>query len=70
MTGINTYALHPGVITTELSRYLDFTLFKGARWLFNFFGRFFMKNPEQGAQTTIYCTVSEEAANQTGLYYE
>lgn len=28
-----------------------------------------MKTPEQGAQTTIYCAVDENAAKESGLYY-
>jgi hypothetical protein len=30
---------------------------------------YFLKNCEQGAQTTVYCAVSEEAGGETGLYY-
>lgn len=30
----------------------------------------FNKNVEQGAQTTIQCTVAEEVANDTGHYYK
>jgi len=26
-------------------------------------------NDEQGAQTTIYCSVDEKIANESGLYY-
>lgn len=67
--GVNTYSLHPGVIKTELGRHLDETLFRGARTLIGtIFGPFF-KNPELGAQTTIYCAVDEKCANETGLYY-
>jgi len=63
-TGVNVYSLHPGVITTELGRYLP-------TWLVCIVGLFqcFLKTPIEGAQTTIHCAVSEEAANETGLYY-
>lgn len=67
--GINTYSLHPGVIKTELGRHLDDTMFRGARALFGFFFAPFIKNPLQGAQTTIYCAVDEKCAHETGLYY-
>ncbi|XP_072171945.1 retinol dehydrogenase 14-like [Diadema setosum] len=66
-SGITTYTLHPGVINTELGRYLGFsTLFWAAtyplRWLL-------LKSPWYGAQTTIHCSVSEELVNVTGRYY-
>ncbi|KAL0132049.1 hypothetical protein PUN28_000075 [Cardiocondyla obscurior] len=68
--GINTYSLHPGVITTELGRHFSSTVFPGASTIFQSFLRPILKNPEQGAQTTIYCSVAEEVSNQTGLYYK
>ncbi|CAH2099628.1 unnamed protein product [Euphydryas editha] len=67
--GINTYSLHPGVIRTELGRHLDKVLFKGSRRMIGFVLYPFMKSPEQGAQTSIYCSVDEKCANETGLYY-
>nr|XP_049698164.1 retinol dehydrogenase 13 [Helicoverpa armigera]XP_049698165.1 retinol dehydrogenase 13 [Helicoverpa armigera] len=67
--GINTYSLHPGVIKTELGRHLNETLFSGARQIIGFVLAPFMKSPELGAQTTIYCAVDEKCANETGLYY-
>ncbi|XP_026331147.1 retinol dehydrogenase 13-like [Hyposmocoma kahamanoa] len=67
--GVNTYCLHPGVIKTELGRHLDETLFRGARLLIGTVFGPFLKSPELGAQTTIYCSVDEKCANETGLYY-
>ncbi|XP_045510677.1 retinol dehydrogenase 13-like [Colias croceus] len=67
--GVNTYSLHPGVIKTELGRHLNETLFKGSRQIIGFLVGPFMKSPELGAQTTIYCAVDEKCANETGLYY-
>ncbi|KAG6455568.1 hypothetical protein O3G_MSEX009266 [Manduca sexta] len=66
---INAYCLHPGVIRTELGRHLNETMFKGARPLIGFVFGPFMKSPELGAQTSIYCAVDEKCANETGLYY-
>lgn len=31
--------------------------------------RLFIKTPIQGAQTTLYCSLDEKCANETGLYY-
>lgn len=67
--GINVYSLHPGLIPTEISRHASNTLFLGIGFAFNFLTWLLFKNVEQGAQTTIYCSVDEKAANETGLYY-
>lgn len=66
---LTTYSLHPGVIYTELGRHLDDTFFKGVNSLFrNLFG-WMLKSLEEGAETTIYCSVDERVANDNGLYY-
>lgn len=67
--GVRTYSLHPGVIKTELGRHLDDSLFWGARRLIGIMFMPFLKSPELGAQTTIYCSVDEKCADETGLYY-
>lgn len=63
------YSLHPGVINTELGRHLDDVYFTGVRWIFRNLCRWFIKTPEEGAQTTIYCAVDEKCAQESGLYY-
>merc|ERR1719397_514541 len=65
--GINVYALHPGVIATELGRHIrDYLgIFSVALYIF----RPFLKTPESGAQTTIYCAVEESLSQETGKYY-
>ncbi|GAB1860372.1 Retinol dehydrogenase 11 [Camponotus japonicus] len=70
INGINVYSLHPGVITSEIGRHFSSTMFPGASTVFRVFLRPILKNPEQGAQTTIYCSVDEKAADETGLYYK
>lgn len=70
INGINVYSLHPGVITTEVGRHFSTTIFPGASTIFRVLMRPILKNPEEGAQTTIYCSVDEKAANETGLYYK
>ncbi|XP_051500419.1 retinol dehydrogenase 12 [Myxocyprinus asiaticus] len=67
-TGVTTYALHPGVIRTELGRHLLPSLPLWKRLLFIPF-IFLIKTPWQGAQTTIYCAVDESLQNSSGLYY-
>lgn len=68
ITGVNVYCLHPGIIRTELSRNFD-SIFRGLTWMYDTFCGIFLKNSVQGAQTQIYCAVSDECANETGLYY-
>ncbi|XP_039304015.1 retinol dehydrogenase 12 isoform X3 [Solenopsis invicta] len=70
--GINVYSLHPGIINTEITRYSYIsyiTQIPGVKFCYWLFTLLFCKNVEQGAQTTIYCSVDEEVANETGLYY-
>ncbi|XP_018370328.1 PREDICTED: retinol dehydrogenase 11-like [Trachymyrmex cornetzi] len=67
--GINTYSLHPGIIPTRIARHGDKALFPGFTFCCNMFFQLFSKNAEQGAQTTIYCSVDEDLANESGLYY-
>ncbi|XP_030756000.1 retinol dehydrogenase 13-like [Sitophilus oryzae] len=64
VNNINVYSLHPGVIKTELGRHLSTPI----RLLFGLFS-WTIKTPEQGAQTSIYCSVDEKCANESGLYY-
>ncbi|XP_030029730.1 retinol dehydrogenase 11-like isoform X2 [Manduca sexta] len=69
MTGVTTYSVHPGVISTGIARHYDQTMGYGTSWLFNRVLSWFIKSPRCGAQTTIYCAVDEACANETGLYY-
>jgi hypothetical protein len=56
-------------VVTEGARHTNTTWFPGAKWLFEEVLAYFVKTCEQGAQTTVYCAVSEEAGRETGLYY-
>lgn len=69
ITGVTTYALHPGFIKTNLARHLDTAFMPGARWIVEKVAACCFKTAEQGAQTSIYCAVDENAGNETGLYY-
>lgn len=60
------YSVHPGVVRTEITRNLSpftrllATLFQGPITL----------SPEEGAQTVLHCALSEEAAEESGFYYQ
>ena len=62
-THVTVNALHPGVISTELQRHS--TMMKFVTPLV---GWYVYKTPEQGAQTSIHCAVSEEMEGVSGKY--
>ncbi|CAH0383621.1 unnamed protein product [Bemisia tabaci] len=67
---VTTYALHPGVIATELSRHLDTAARPWIKKIYESrFVRYFIRTPEEGAQTTLHCALNAKAANETGRYY-
>lgn len=63
------YSLHPGIVRTELGRHLNKSFIPGIRYVVRCVLYPFEKTPEQGAQTTIYCAISEDVAEETGYYY-
>lgn len=67
---IKTYSLHPGIISSNLNRHMDVTVFWGFKFFMDYILVYFIKNVEQGAQTNIYCAVDENAGKETGLYYK
>ncbi|XP_010878929.1 retinol dehydrogenase 13 isoform X2 [Esox lucius] len=67
-TGVTVYCLHPGVIRTELGRHLWPSMALWKRLVAQPF-MMLIKSPWEGAQTTIYCSVDEKEASNTGLYY-
>ncbi|XP_066259950.1 retinol dehydrogenase 13-like [Euwallacea similis] len=68
INNVTVYSLHPGVIKTELGRHLKDTYGALVTSLWDLL-RWAIKTPEQGAQTTIYCSVDEKCATESGLYY-
>jgi NAD(P)-dependent dehydrogenase (short-subunit alcohol dehydrogenase family) len=61
-TNVTTYALHPGVVATDVWRRVP----SPVRWVM----KKFMVTPEQGAQTSIRCATAPELASETGRYYD
>ncbi len=61
-TGVNTYSLHPGVVASDVWRSLPGPI--------ESLIKLFMITVEEGALTTLHCALSEQAAQQTGLYYD
>ena len=62
-THVTANSLHPGAVSTDLQRhsFLSSALLSPVRW-------YLFKTAEQGAQTTIYCAVSEEMEGVSGKY--
>ncbi len=60
-TGVTTYALHPGVVATNVWRSVP--------WPFDRIAKAFMVSEEDGAATTLYCATDPAVAAQSGLYY-
>lgn len=61
-TGVTTYALHPGVVATDIWRAVP--------WPFDAIGKAFMISVEEGAATTLYCATAPELTEVSGRYYE
>ena len=60
-SGVTTYALHPGVVATDVWRSVP--------WPLRSLIKLTMTSTEEGAATTLHCATSAEAGAQTGLYY-
>ena len=61
-TGLTAYALHPGVVASELWRRVPW----GLRGLI----KLFMATPERGAATTLHCATSPDVELHSGAYYD
>jgi NAD(P)-dependent dehydrogenase (short-subunit alcohol dehydrogenase family) len=60
-TGVHSYAVHPGVIASDIWRTTAWPLRTIAMW--------FMRTPEEGAVSSLRCATAPELAEHTGRYY-
>jgi retinol dehydrogenase-12 len=60
--GITTYALHPGVVASDIWRRLP--------WPVRPLIKLRMISPEDGARTSLYCATAPEVAQVSGRFYE
>ena len=60
-TGVTTYALHPGVVATNVWRSVP--------WPVGPLMKRFMTSEEEGAATSLYCATDPAVATESGLYY-
>ena len=61
-TGVHSYALHPGVVASDIWRRVP--------WPVRPLVTRNMLTVEQGAQTSLYCATSPAVASQSGLFYD
>lgn len=61
-SGVESYALHPGVVASEIWREVPGVV----RWVMK---RFMVSN-EEGAQTTLHCATSAQVCGESGSYYD
>jgi retinol dehydrogenase-12 len=61
-TDITTYALHPGVVASDVWRAVP--------WPIRSLMKLGMISTEEGAATTLYCATAKEVRGETGLYYD
>jgi NAD(P)-dependent dehydrogenase (short-subunit alcohol dehydrogenase family) len=61
-SGVTTYAVHPGVVATDVWRKVPAPV----RWVM----KKFMVTPEQGAHSSLRTATDPELASETGRYYD
>ncbi|MBV9917870.1 MAG: SDR family NAD(P)-dependent oxidoreductase [Solirubrobacterales bacterium] len=59
---VTSYALHPGVIASDIWREIP--------WPIRRLMKMGMRSTNDGAKTTIYCSTAPELVSESGLYYE
>lgn len=62
-SGVTTYSVHPGTVNSELVRYSSFM-----KWMWQLFF-LFIKTPQQGAQTSLYCALTEDLESLSGSHF-
>ncbi len=61
-SGVTTYALHPGVVASDVWRAVP--------WPIRPLMKLGMISTEQGAVTTLHCATAPQLADESGLYYD
>uniref|UniRef100_A0A9L0RMG5 NADP-retinol dehydrogenase n=1 Tax=Equus caballus TaxID=9796 RepID=A0A9L0RMG5_HORSE len=62
-SSVTTYSVHPGTVNSELVRHSSVM-----RWMWRLFS-FFIKTPQQGAQTSLYCALTEGLESLSGNHF-
>lgn len=69
--GITSVCLHPGFVQTDFFRERENTTWGQKVWvgMLKPLASLFAKNPKKGAETSIYCAVSDEVLKHNGAYF-
>ncbi|XP_036592227.1 retinol dehydrogenase 11-like [Trichosurus vulpecula] len=62
-TGVTTYSVHPGTVHSELTRHSTFM-----KLIWKLFSSF-IKTPQEGAQTSLYCALTEGLEPLSGKHF-
>lgn len=68
-SGVTANSLHPGIVDTELMRFMPFYNSIFAKVFVYPLMWPFMKNPVAGSQTTLYCALDPDLEQVTGQYF-
>jgi NAD(P)-dependent dehydrogenase (short-subunit alcohol dehydrogenase family) len=68
-TEVSTYAVHPGIIITDIVRFWPLQQTALGRRLLYYATWWFTKDDTSGVQTVVCCAVDEVLAEETGQYY-
>eukprot|EP00095_Tigriopus_kingsejongensis_P012076 maker-scaffold60_size442463-snap-gene-2.15 protein:Tk12076 transcript:maker-scaffold60_size442463-snap-gene-2.15-mRNA-1 annotation:"retinol dehydrogenase 13-like" len=63
---ISVFCLHPGIVDTNLMKHVETSLILR---LMSPIGRWVIKTPKQGAETTLYCALEDSILNRSGSYF-
>ncbi|XP_077406217.1 retinol dehydrogenase 13-like isoform X2 [Vanacampus margaritifer] len=69
-TGVTVNAVHPGVVSTQLGRHTGLHQSQLSTTVLSPLFSLLIKNPELGAQPSIYLAVAEQLEGVTGRYYD
>lgn len=65
-SNVNVYAVHPGIVKSDMKRHFTGISKKIAVPLINFMSI----NADLGAQTSLHCALSNDTAHESGFYYK
>ncbi|XP_037133805.1 retinol dehydrogenase 13-like isoform X1 [Syngnathus acus] len=69
-TGVTVNAVHPGVVSTELGRHTGLHQSQFSTTVLSPLFSMLVKNPELGAQPSVFLAVADELEGATGRYYD